>query len=294
MRLLNRFSAFLFTALLPTAAYGQTLQRLFPATRSRIEVFVDGNLKNVIGEPGEGTNAAGSLGIRYVGKTYLATGLINVAGTGDTITQAFGATMLAPSSGTGLNAGLLDIRRRHLWPSWDETCRRLHQEQDRHPLRCNIGIHLYASASSARWATQVDSNGVVVEAVGVPVLGTGLGLSYTFATGSIGTADDPKGVGMVLDVGLATRHLRGDLFDQTPTRLALLSSTDRDFYGYEIGLSLQYDQLRAGFTYYRLTGDVPGLSDGQVVAGVSLQANLNSGELNREGAAPRGAPTPEE
>ena len=52
--------------------------------------------------------------------------------------------------------------------------------------------------------------------------------------------------------------------------------------GYEIGLNLQYHQLRAGFTYYRLTGDVPGFSDGQVVAGVSIQANLNSGNLKRD------------
>jgi hypothetical protein len=128
----------------------------------------------------------------------------------------------------------------------------------------------------------VDTTGAVLKALNVPVLGFGVGFSYTFASETIGASGDRKGVGMVLDVGFSSRHLRGDLYDQGQLRQALLSTDDRNFYGYEIGLNLQYDQLRAGFTYYRLSGGVAGFSNGQVVAGVSIQANLNSGELDRQ------------
>jgi hypothetical protein len=122
MHSLRVVGALLLTPAVAQAVWGQTLQRLLPASSPRIEVFADGNLRHVIGEPGEGTNAAGSLGVRYVGPNYIATGMVNVAGTADTVTEAFGATMLAPSSGTGFNAGLLDIRRRHILPSLDKAC----------------------------------------------------------------------------------------------------------------------------------------------------------------------------
>jgi hypothetical protein len=126
----------------------------------------------------------------------------------------------------------------------------------------------------------VDGNGKIVATVDVPVWASGLGVYYSFVDGSVGDSADQKAVAMVLDVGLAGRHLRGDLFDQEAVRKALLNGdTRRNFYGLEIGLGIQYEQIKAGITYYFMNGRVNGLSHGQVVAGVSVQANLNSGRL---------------
>jgi hypothetical protein len=62
----------------------------------------------------------------------------------------------------------------------------------------------------------------------------------------------------------------------------LLGDTKRNFFGFEFGLGLEYNEIKAGLSYYRMNGNVAGLSHGQVVAGISIQANLNSGNVQPE------------
>lgn len=264
------------------ALVGQTLQRLSAQGTTRVEVFAEGNVKNVVSQPSDVTDVTGSLGIRYLGSTYIATGVINVAGTFDTVTTGFGATLLAPATGKGLNAGLLDIRRRHFF-GLGKACKGLKGDL---PIKCNIGFHAYGSVASHRWATRTDTEGIPLATQDVQVWGSGIGFFYNFFDGTVGDSLEKKPVAMVLDVGLAGRHLRGDLFSQDTLRTRLLNGDDRrNFYGLEIGLGIQYEQIKAGLNYYFMNGNVNGLSHGQVVAGVSIQANLNSGKLNRSDTA---------
>ena len=88
---------------------------------------------------------------------------------------------------------------------------------------------------------------------------------------------------MIVDAGYVLRSLRGDLTSsrKDSVRNDLLRTTTTRFQGYEVGLTLVYDQLRSSFTYYFLSSNVDGLSRGQIVATVELRAALASGLLRR-------------
>ncbi len=90
-------------------------------------------------------------------------------------------------------------------------------------------------------------------------------------------------VAMVLDAGIASRHVRGDLFTRDSTRTRLLRTQRKDFYGPEVVLTMQINQIRSSLAYYYMNGAVDGFSKGQVVAGVSISARLGGGEFSRGG-----------
>lgn len=255
----------------------QTLQALktTPSTTpgsAYVDIFVDGNVKNVIAQSTSGANTIqGSLGARYRGDTYLVTASINLGGTLDTVTTNYGLSILAPATGRALNAALLEIRRpRAFRRADDKQC-----NGDPTQVHCNFGWRAYATLTTARWATQVDTSGKVLGVADVPALGLGGGMSYTFFSGTV----DTNNVGVVLDAGYALRAISGDLLAQDTLRSRLLHTEATVFTGLEMGLSLQYNAIKAGVTYYLLNGSVGGLSRGQVVAGASIQADLVSGLL---------------
>jgi hypothetical protein len=279
----SRVCAFvILIAGLPAAANAQTLQlEAITDAERQVEVFGDGNVKGTVGQDDEATAAAGSLGMRYSDGTFVVTGSINIAGTHSTATKTLGATLLSPATGGPLNAGLVDLRMPHLLSV--TTCS-TNKEAAWKSVLCTFGFHAYGSIATTRWATLVDDAGAVTDSTDVPYWGFGFGPSVTFFSGKIGTGDDAKPVSMVLDAGFVSRHLRGDLFSQDTLRTRLIGTTKRDFYGLELGLGLQFGNVRSGFSYYFLNGDVRGLSHGQVVAGVSIQANLIGGPLKKNSA----------
>jgi hypothetical protein len=259
-----------------------------PHCLSRVQVFGDANLKDVLGAKESPAVASGALGLSFVGNTYMASGLVNVAGSNDTVRADYGSSLLVPAAGKGLNAAVLSIRRR--FNDWDDTrC-----SNYRADWRCNWGLRLTASASTRRWATRIqrvasapdssDSVERILEVSDVPILGASLGAWYTFFEGAVGTSDSVfRPVSMVLDAGLVSRFVRGDIAatKNDSIRTRLLGTTDHRFAGAEIGLTLVYDQIRSSFTYYHLSGNVDGLSRGQIVATVELRAALASGLLAR-------------
>jgi hypothetical protein len=278
----SRLFAILGLALLCVRrADAQTLQ-LEAITRAspEVEVFGDGNVKGTVGQADNATAAAGSLGMRYNDGTFVVTGSINIAGTHSTVIKSPGASLLSPATGGPLNAGLIDLRLPHLLSI--STCRAGNLSAWRSAL-CTFGLHVYGSAATSRWATRLGEDGAVIDSVDVPYWGFGIGPSVTFFSGTIKTGTTDKAVSMVLDAGFVSRHLRGDLFSQDTLRTRLLTTGKKDFYGLELGLGLQFGNVRSGFSYYFLNGDVPGLSHGQVVAGVSIQASLLGGPVNETG-----------
>ena len=262
-------------ALLIFAASSVTAQTLQPATvvgasdEPGIDVFAGGNIKDVLGQPDATVSASGNLGLRYRGRVYVVNALVNIAGTRDTITRGHGASLLQPAAGTALNAGLLDVRT----PRFQLIRGCVGNE---HRIPCHFGLHAYISASTGLWARTdpVDTNSIV-RTYEVPSWGSGLDVSYTFANGFMGA--DRKPVAMILDVGWATRHIRGELGMDDAARDSVILTRERNFSGIEVGLTVQYDLITAGITYYYFGGRVSGFSRGQIVAGASIQSNLNSG-----------------
>jgi hypothetical protein len=283
----SRLRAVLCLALVPPPSVAAQTLQLDAITRlqPQVEVFGDGNVKGTVGQADNATAAAGSLGMRYRDGTFVVTGSINIAGTHTTATRSLGATLLSPATGGPLNAGLIDLRLPHFLSA--RTCG-AGDLSAWNSVLCTFGLHVYGSAATTRWATRIDEAGAVLDSVDVPFWGFGIGPSVTFFTGTLRSGNTEKAVSMVLDAGLVSRHLRGDLFSQDTLRTRLLTSGKKDFYGLELGLGLQFGNVRSGFSYYFLNGDVPGLSHGQVVAGVSIQASLIGGPVNEAVATDQG------
>lgn len=284
--------------------------------RALVEVFADGNVKDVLGSGKGAASTSGALGLHYIGNQYEVTGIVNVVGTGDTVRKQFGAAVLAPATGSALNAASLVIRRP--FRKWgDYTC-----AGDNYSLVCNAGLRLHADASTRLWATATrrvavpatttttasgsatgsttgstttaapDTVDQVVATTEVPTWGVGLDLSYTFFREAITTSDgSTRPIYMVLDMGVMRRAVRGDITDsvvdsKTGARTAplsnkLLGTGRRNFDGVEVGLSMIYDKIRTTFTYVRLNDEVPGLSRGQIVAAAEIRAAIASGLLRR-------------
>lgn len=254
---------------------------------AQLEVFGDGNVKDVLGGGAAKASASAALGMHYVGNRYEVIGMVNIAGTNDTVRAHRGATILVPAAGKALNAGLLSIRG--AFKKWnDDKC----DTAASIPLRCNWGWRVHADASTRVWATHLkregegkDSVDRVVDTMEIPTWGGGLDLSYAFFRDGF-RADDGTYLPaqMVLDVGYAHRALRGDLIAKS--RAALLdtlvgTSRQHNFDGLEVAMSMVFSQIRTSFTYVWLNGGVDGLSRGQIVASVDLVAPLRSGLLSR-------------
>jgi hypothetical protein len=256
---------------------------------ARVEVLAEGNIKDVLGGAKNATAAAGTLGMQYVGNRNVATGMVNIAGTDDTVQTSHAATLLVPAAGKGLNAAMLSIRTR--FRSWENAgC------SAESGITCNMGIRFHTDASTRRWATKsarlagsggTDSVTQITQTMDVPSWGGGLGLWYAFFDGAITNNDGAsRAVTMVLDVGITHRALRGDLGGERVAmkalRDSLLGDSRTNFTGAEVGLTLQFDRIRSTFTYYRLNGHADGLSRGQIVGTVELRAPLASGLLDRK------------
>ncbi len=289
-----------------TCAAGRPLRGALPLAGSplqcvpQLEVFGDGNVKDVLGGGGAAgaASASGALGLHFAGPVYDVTGLVNIAGTNDTVRSHFGATVLVPAAGRALNAASLMIRGR--FREWgDRQC-----AEYTYPKICNLGYRVHADASTRTWATQTiqyvttvvgapvgspgDTTTRITGTREVPTWGGGVDLSYTFFQGAVQTAQGAdlggQPVYMVLDVGYAHRSLRGDLTSPALAGLrdALLGThRQKNYDGLEVGLTMQFNQVRSSFTYVLLNGGVNGLSRGQIVGAVDLRAVLASGLLRR-------------
>jgi len=225
-----------------------------------VALFADGNVRGaVVGDDGA-TTASGSLGMAISRPLSDLSVLINVASKGDTIRRGYGTSIVAPGSGGALNAGLVDYRRRSYGG-------RGHGH----------GWHVYGSVASARWATDTTAEGVITGTTDVAFLGIGVLRSYEIIRGEV----EDNTVFAALDYGIAYRGLFGDIATSSNDDLkeALYGSKRERWVGLEIGLAIQTNFVKGGINYYFFDGRVRGLTDGQVVAGFSLQANVFQGQI---------------
>lgn len=243
----------------------------FGATGSKyVEVFADGNLKAALGQKSDDNpqSASGSLGVLYRTDKLIAQFVINAVGQAEAVRGNFGASLLPPASGNSLSAGLMDIT----WVLVDDRA------------LCNtVAVHSYVSVSSAKWIHTPASS--TEQEYAVVTGGGGAGMRCQFFGGPVvpNADDDPdensNTVAVYLDVGLAFRTIGGDVASTAndAVRESLLGTTKRQRLGVEVGLGIQVNGVKAGLTFYGFHGEIPGLSDGQVVAGFSVQSAIFKG-----------------
>lgn len=189
---------------------------------------------------------------------YAAVRLLDVS---EDVVGDYGRTLLAPGSG-GVLSGQLDLRMSGLaLPA--------------------LGVRAYGGIQRAAWRIPY---GTADTTMGVVTAGAGLGgfvrlFDYTKPTqeASESQAAEPSTtVALVLDAGWAMRALGGDLNGSSakPVLQAAFGGSDRTlFWGPEVGLSIQFNSLRAGVTYYGFASHdahVPGFSGGQIVGGLAV------------------------
>jgi len=255
---------------------GQTLRSAAFGERDRatVELFADANLKSLLAQNtgGNPQTAAASLGLSYRTESFIAHLLVNAIGQSDDVRRNFGAALLMPASGPSLGAGLLDLTFRI--GSLGSLCQ-------------GLAVHAYGSVSSGTW---VDAPGNGAE-YGAIVGGAGGTLRCLLFSGSFSQDPDRiveapgagNRVAAFLEVGPSFRTIGGEIADadNNNVRLALLNTTEKPHWGVEATLGLEVNGVKAGVTYYGFWNDIPGMSDGQVVAGVSVESALLRGFLNR-------------
>jgi hypothetical protein len=243
-----------------TGAGARTTQDTAAQQTTRVALFADGNVRGaVIGKEGA-TATSGSIGLGVSTRLSNFAAVINIAAKPDTVTRNFGATVVSPATGGALNAGLIDYR-------WHKQ-----------PKGRGWGWHGYGSISSARWATDTNAAGKATATTDVAFLGAGAAASYEVVRGTVGE----NFAFAALDLGLAYRGLFGDIATKANTDLKrrLYGTAGENWLGVEFGVALQINLVKAGINYYFFPRpNARGVTDGQVVAGFSLQANVFQGDL---------------
>ncbi|MAQ92443.1 MAG: hypothetical protein CMM84_02765 [Rhodothermaceae bacterium] len=235
--------------------------------RAFARLYADGALRSGVSGGSDAATATGSLGVQLAldafGLRTDATVLISIVGAADSVQADYARTLIAPASGSTLNAGLIDTRF--------------------HDVLFGLDLRLYGSASTSEWSVPVGPDGLF-DPMGPPQpftagsLGAGVLLGETLLSGTIAGSTT---VGVTLDAGVAVRTLFGDIVsdDFDPLRQSLLGDTDTVFIGPEAGLHVQINGVKAGITTYWFGDDIRGFGNGQVVAGIGIQTPLVSGAL---------------
>ena len=271
-------------ALVPASLCGQSLRTMAVpekvsnkdsnavVPKGTYSVFADGNLKDVLGKKEGASSPSGSLGASIATHRITASFLINAVGAAAPVDKDFGSSLLAPASGSGLSAGLAELRYALKTVKLDGIC-------------AGHGIRLYGSVSSARWKRSPDDSTYI----GAVIPGGGGGLYCQFVNHYEEALKDNDGkdtreerlLAVMLDAGLAIRAIAGDVTHEAndTLRIRILGTDKRTQWGIEVGVSIQYNGLKAGLTYYRFPRQIPGFSRGQVVAGFSVETALAKGSL---------------
>lgn len=237
-----------------------------------VEIFADGGVRSgVTGDSDDGA-ATGSLGVqlttRLQGRPIGAAFTVSVIGASSQVESEYGASMLAPASGSTLDAGLAEAR-------WQE-------------ILGPLDLRGYGSVATSDWSVPVGPDGLfdaagTPETFGMGVLGGGLLVGKTLLSGEVATTK----VAVVMDAGLSFRALFGDLSANAndSLRTSFLGTDDTLFGGAEIGLAIQVNGVKAALTFYQYAerdeSSITGLTDGQVVAGIAVQAPIVSGQLRQ-------------
>lgn len=246
-------------------------------------ISAEGNIQGVLTNSSDEANGnTGALGLKIIkrkknepditGSEFLAK--ITLTGNADTVGNEFGASILNPL--TGSRSAYIDWR---LWKNdlnindllpwnWLKLVKNLSK----------LNLHLYGGIASKVWVS--DSLNLSKK---VTSIAWGIQYFYDF----LKYKGDDGPFAAILDVGIASRGILGDITgsENKEFRMDVLGTDIRNTYGFEIGLTLIVKNLKANFNYLNLfsltktDAKINGLTHGQIVAGISIQADIN---LNKQ------------
>jgi hypothetical protein len=264
-----------------------------PPCMRYVEVFADGNIKDAITQAASVQSASGSIGVSFATDRTLASFLVNAVGSSPALRENFGASLLAPASGGSLSAGLIDVTfRPFVHYGKPETCDTPSKSAG---LARRLAMRWYLSVSSAKWSyspSDAAENDSELRDIGAVAIGIGAGFRYFFLNGNLNDTnaasprqtqvsdlESRKPVAVYIDVGPAMRWLGGDIGSDVnaPIRQALFGPGRRMRIGLEVDLGVQFKGMKSGLTYYWFDGENTGFTDGQVIAGFSVQTALFGG-----------------
>jgi hypothetical protein len=236
---------------------------------TQITVFADGNIKGAAqGESGEGPVGTGSIGLTVSRRRNFWTAMVAIASTADTVSDGFGAAMLSPGSGKPLFSGLLDLRRK----PW----------------------HLYAMTSKSTWRLTTEPETLTVnDQISIVPADTSVLDAVTFGAGGLYFWDLVNGyvgqnyVSLKIEVGLSLRWLTGDVaFVEEHELIENLGTRIRHFIGFEGGMQISFGRVTGAIQVYWMRGltgraDAVGLTEGQIVGGLSVAGDIFRGRLGR-------------
>ena len=242
-------------------------------TQTTVSLFADGTIRGSVNGDGDGGGSTGTAGTGSIGiaaqwgSGWQLSTSVAVASTIDTVRNGVGSLVLVPAAGRGrISTFIVEAFSPPI--GWRGL---------------NIGFHGYLSGANSLWEV-IDSSTATPTPSGknAAVIGIGLGLYRDFLC-NCRLLNTEVQIGMT--AGWAWRRIQGNAA-QTDAflKLANSGSADHGFNGPELGLSLTMGGVRAGVEYYRMskaTGDIdiPSLTGGQLVIGLSVAANIVSGPL---------------
>lgn len=241
-------------------------------TSEKIKVYIsaEGNIQGIItNSSDETTTNTGAIGVFIVNKGDSSNGSVNtlntssefsakitIASSADTIMNEFGGAMLNP--GTGSQSAYIE------WSGWKLENRKWWDP------RGIFNLHFYGIISSGTWMADSISKKVTTLAWGI----------HTFHD-FINREINSNRIIVRFNLGIAARGVLGDITGAENKRFRekVLGTDKRNFFGGEAGLTIQINSVKAFFNYLYLrpleTNDkVPGLTQGQVLAGFTIQANI--------------------
>jgi hypothetical protein len=240
---------------------------------AKLSISAEGNIQGILtGSSSETTTQTGAIGVHIISFTVDSThqlktlkefsefsAKISIASSVDTIRNDFGGAILNPV--TGSQSAYIEWRGRIL--KNEPWC---------NPLGWNL--HFYGVMSSGIWSKDSLSRRTTTYA---------WGLSYFYDFINLAREDNP--IIVRLDAGITERGVLGDITgdENKEFRESVFGSDKRNFFGFELGLTIQINSVKAFFSYLYLRSisptffsneQVPGVTHGQVLAGINIRADI--------------------
>jgi hypothetical protein len=238
-----------------------------------LSISAEGNIQGILtGSSSETTTQTGAIGVHIISFTVDSnhqlktlkefsefSAKISIASSVDTIRNDFGGAVLNPV--TGSQSAFIEWRGRIL--KNEPWC---------NPLGWNL--RFYGVMSSGIWSKDSLSRRVTTYA---------WGLSYFYDFINLAARENP--IIVRFDAGITGRGVLGDITgdENKGFRESVFGADNRNFLGFELGLTIQINSVKAFFSYLYLrpisptffsNEQVPGVTHGQVLAGINIRADI--------------------
>jgi len=252
--------------------YEDLIKSLLISKKSKISIIGDAAILNSNTE-GKSINGTGSFGMSFTDKTkvFEIKALINVVSSKDTIIAKFdsnrnltngldfGQSVLNPFSGANsLSSGYIEARQ-YLAKLYGEYY--------------NFGIQGYCGFSSRSWT----DTSMISKTEKVNILSASAGVFWNILSKHI----DIEQYQLVVFFQPTLRVILGDIRNNELFRQTVLGTSQKDFWGFELGFQIKYQGINAFVMLPAIFGSqsIKGITSGQFTAGISITTSIRDIEF---------------